>query len=156
MLIVCKDMSREDYDIMAHVEEEANHLPTPPAQYGPVHGCFRQRQLSRRLRRIPKGELYKKLYGIQCFTIKETTESKFEFQQLQHGTDDTIPQATWPLKRLVDYAIHPCSRYHESVTTPGNDNRVHLSGNGIILQERSMKRNTSRWTDYLRGARSCG
>jgi hypothetical protein len=33
---------------MAHVEEEANHLPTPPAQYGPVHGCFRQRQLSRR------------------------------------------------------------------------------------------------------------
>jgi hypothetical protein len=29
-------MSREDYDIMAHVEEEANHLPTPAAQYGPV------------------------------------------------------------------------------------------------------------------------
>jgi hypothetical protein len=28
-------MSREDYDIMAPVEEEANHLPTPPAQYGP-------------------------------------------------------------------------------------------------------------------------
>jgi hypothetical protein len=35
VLIVGKDMNSEDYDIMARVEEEANLLPTPPAQYGP-------------------------------------------------------------------------------------------------------------------------